>query len=103
MARGWHPAPARQFVIVVSGAIAVEVSDGETRRLDAGSMIFFEDVVGRDHLNRIVDDQEIMLAFLIVPEHWSPLPRCSLTVGFAIKGRWEGEDLPRKARLARHS
>ena len=75
MARGWHPAPARQFVIVVSGAIAVEVSDGETRRLDAGSMIFFEDVVGRGHLNRIVDDQEIMLAFLIVPEHWSPLPR----------------------------
>src|SRR5690348_9255031 len=38
MARGWHPAPARQFVIVVKGAIAVEVSDGERRRLDAGSM-----------------------------------------------------------------
>ena len=75
MARGWHPAPARQLVIVVSGAIAVEVSDGETRRLDAGSMIFFEDVVGRGHLNRIVDDQAIMLAFLTVPEHWSPLPQ----------------------------
>jgi hypothetical protein len=72
MARGWHPTPARQFVIVVRGAIAVEVSDGETRRLDAGSMIFFEDVGGRGHINRIVDDQEIMLAFLVVPEHWSP-------------------------------
>ena len=75
MARGWHPAPARQFAVVVRGAIAVEVSDGETRRLDAGSMIFFEDVGGRGHLNHIVDDQEIMLAFLIVPEHWSPLPQ----------------------------
>ena len=31
MARGWHPAPARQFAVVVRGAIAVEVSDGETR------------------------------------------------------------------------
>jgi quercetin dioxygenase-like cupin family protein len=72
MARGWHPAPARQFVIVVRGAIAVEVSDGETRQLVAGSMIFFEDVGGRGHLNRIVDDGEIMLAFLAVPEHWSP-------------------------------
>jgi quercetin dioxygenase-like cupin family protein len=71
MARGWHPAPARQFVIVVKGAIDVEVSDGETRRLNAGSMIFFEDLVGRGHLNRIVNDQEIMLAFLVVPEHWS--------------------------------
>ena len=70
MARGWHPAPARQFVIVVKGAIAVEVSDGEMRRLEAGSMIFFEDVSGRGHLNRIVDDQEIMLAFLLVPEYW---------------------------------
>jgi hypothetical protein len=72
MARGWHPAPARQFVIVVRGSVAVEVSDGKKRRLDAGSMIFFEDVSGRGHLNRIIDDQEIMLAFLVVPEHWSP-------------------------------
>jgi hypothetical protein len=35
-------------------------------------MIFFEDVVGRGHLNCIVDDQEIMLAFLIVPERVEP-------------------------------
>ena len=72
MAHGWHPAPARQFVIVVKGAIAVEVSNGETRRLNTGSMIFFEDLVGKGHLNRIVDDQEILLAFLTVPDHWSP-------------------------------
>jgi hypothetical protein len=32
-------------------------------------MIFFDDVSGKGHLNRIVDDQEIMLAFLVVPEH----------------------------------
>lgn len=72
MARGWHPAPARQFVIVVKGTIAVEVSDGEVRRLDPGSMIFFEDVGGKGHLNRIVNDQPILLAFIVVPEHWSP-------------------------------
>jgi hypothetical protein len=72
MARGWHPAPTRQFVIVVRGAIAVEVSDGETRRLDAGSMILFEDVGGRGHLNHVVDDHEIMLGFLVAPEHRSP-------------------------------
>jgi hypothetical protein len=39
MARGWHPAPARQFVIVVRGALVLEVSDGETRQVDAGSMV----------------------------------------------------------------
>src|SRR5689334_24754511 len=71
MARGWHPAPARQFVIVMKGAIAVEVSDGEVRRLDPGSMIFLEDIRGKGHLNRMVNDQAIMLAFLIVPEDWS--------------------------------
>lgn len=71
MARGWHPAPARQFVIVVKGAIVVEVSGGETRQLDTRSMIFFEDVSGRGDLNRIVDDREIVLAFLPVPADWS--------------------------------
>jgi hypothetical protein len=48
------------------------VFEGERRRLDADSMIFFEDVGGEGHVNRIIDDQEIMLAFLVAPEHWSP-------------------------------
>jgi len=72
---GWHPAPARQFVIVISGTIAIEGSYGETRRLDAGSMIFMENVGGRSHWNRMVDYQEIMLAFLIVPKLWNHLPQ----------------------------
>jgi hypothetical protein len=72
MAKGWHPAPARQLVLVVKGSIIVEVSDGATRRLDADSMIFFEDVIGRGHLNRVVDDKEIVLAFLVVFDKWSP-------------------------------
>jgi hypothetical protein len=72
MAQGWHPAPARQFVLVVKGSIIVEVSDGETRQLNAGLMIFFEDLDGRGHLNRIVDDQDILLAFLLLPDNWHP-------------------------------
>src|SRR3984957_8827443 len=72
MAQGWHPAPARQFVLVVKGSIIVEVSDGETRQLNVGSLIFFEDIDGRGHLNRVVDDKEIVLAFLIVSDQWNP-------------------------------
>jgi hypothetical protein len=57
---------------VVKGSIIVEVSDGETRRLDAGSMIFFEDVGDKGHLNRVVDDKEIVLAFLAASDQWNP-------------------------------
>ena len=49
----------------------VPEANGETRRLDAGSMILFENVGGRGHIDRI-DDQETMLAFLVLPEYWSP-------------------------------
>jgi hypothetical protein len=67
-ALGWHPAPARQFVIFLSGALDVEVSDGEIRRFGPGAFVFVEDTWGKGHLNHKVNDAEVSLVFIPVDE-----------------------------------
>jgi quercetin dioxygenase-like cupin family protein len=34
----WHPAPRRQFILVLVGELEVKVSDGEMRRLGPGDL-----------------------------------------------------------------
>ena len=64
----WHPAPARQFAIVLKGTLIVEVSNGQSRKLEPGSFLFLEDTVGKGHKNHLVNDEEIVLAFVPVPD-----------------------------------
>ena len=54
----WHPAPRRQWVIILTGATEVTASDGETRRFEAGSIILIEDTTGKGHLTRSIDTTE---------------------------------------------
>jgi hypothetical protein len=49
----WHPAPFRQLYFLLSGAIEVEVSDGEKRRAEAGAIFLVEDLEGRGHITRV--------------------------------------------------
>jgi hypothetical protein len=57
---GWdsppHPAPARQWVIMISGAAESTTSDGETRRFAPGDAVLVEDVEGVGHSTRCVSD-----------------------------------------------
>lgn len=50
----WHPTPARQFVVIVTGAVEIEVGDGESRVVEAGTTLFLEDTEGRGHRTRNV-------------------------------------------------
>jgi len=50
----WHPTPSRQFMIVMNGETAVEVSDGEIRHFVSGSVLLLEDVSGQGHRTRVV-------------------------------------------------
>lgn len=45
----WHHAPARQFVVMLSGEAEYEASDGERRRLGAGDVMLVEDTTGKGH------------------------------------------------------
>lgn len=44
-----HPAPRRQWVVLVRGAIEIEVSDGSRRAFRSGDLLLLEDVTGRGH------------------------------------------------------
>jgi hypothetical protein len=58
----WHPAPRRQFVLVLVGELEVEVSDGEVRSLPAGSLCLVEDTVGTGHVSRVVGQERVLAA-----------------------------------------
>jgi hypothetical protein len=56
---GWsdpaHPAPARQFMMPVSGSFQVTAA-GETRRFDAGEVLLVEDTSGPGHATTVLAD-----------------------------------------------
>jgi hypothetical protein len=62
---GWHPAPRRQFVVMLSGGgVELEVGSGETRRLHAGDVLLAEDTTGRGHKSRAIDGEPRVSLFL---------------------------------------
>ena len=60
-----HPAPARQFVVVLRGIIEAETSTGQTVRLTAGDVGFAADIKG-GHITRIVEPPARLL-FIVLP------------------------------------
>jgi len=68
IAHDWHPAPARQFVLFLKGALEVEVGDGERRVFGQGSIVFVEDTKGKGHKDHVVNDDELLLALIPVPD-----------------------------------
>jgi hypothetical protein len=61
-----HPAPRKQWVVMLRGAIEVEVSDGTRRRFEPGDLVLVTDTTGRGHVTVAVGDPP--LEALFVPE-----------------------------------
>lgn len=53
----WHNAPQRQYIIMLDGAVDVEIGDGAVRRFSTGDILLAEDVTGRGHKSRAVDNE----------------------------------------------
>ena len=68
IADDWHPAPARQFMLLLKGALEVEVGDGERRVFKPGSIVFLEDTRGKGHRGHAMNDDEVLLALIPVPD-----------------------------------
>lgn len=72
---GWdgqrHPAPTRQWAIVLRGALEVEASSGATRRFGPGDGVLLEDVSGDGHITRVVSTEPAVGMFIQVPEESS--------------------------------
>jgi quercetin dioxygenase-like cupin family protein len=48
----WHPAPRRQYIVILDGSVQITASDGEVRVLNTGEMALLEDVAGKGHLSK---------------------------------------------------
>jgi hypothetical protein len=51
----FHPAPRRQFIILLSGMLEFECSDGSLRRAGPGDVVLVDDTTGLGHRSREVD------------------------------------------------
>ncbi|HLR26240.1 MAG TPA: hypothetical protein VK112_10270 [Fodinibius sp.] len=53
----WHNAPRRQYILMLNGAVDVEVGDGTVRRFSTGDILLAEDTTGRGHKSRAVNNE----------------------------------------------
>ena len=53
----WHPAPRRQYIINLAAGVEITASDGETRIIGAGEVIFVEDISGDGHISKAINSQ----------------------------------------------
>jgi quercetin dioxygenase-like cupin family protein len=63
----WHVAPGRQLVIVMTGALEVQTTDGQIRRFQKGDLFMADDPKGRGHQTRVLEGPALLM-FLKVPE-----------------------------------
>jgi len=59
-----HPAPREQWVVMLRGAIEVEVSDGTRRRCEPGDLVLVTDTTGRGHITSAVGDPPLEALFV---------------------------------------
>ncbi|MFP6698724.1 MAG: hypothetical protein VCF08_17800 [Alphaproteobacteria bacterium] len=53
----WHSAPRRQYIINLDAGVQITASDGEARIIGAGEVILVEDISGKGHLSKAVDEK----------------------------------------------
>jgi redox-sensitive bicupin YhaK (pirin superfamily) len=64
----WHPASRRQLVVVLSGTIEVEASDGTKHRWSNGEMFLADDVGSRGHRTRTIGGPARVMFVHLPPE-----------------------------------
>lgn len=62
----WHHAPQRQYIVLLDGHIALEVSDGERREFRGGDILLMEDTSGKGHRTRTVDGKPRRSLFIVL-------------------------------------
>lgn len=48
----WHNPPCEQFVIMLSGAVEIEIGDGSKRSFCEGDILWAADLSGQGHITR---------------------------------------------------
>jgi hypothetical protein len=58
----WHPAPQRQFVIILSGALEIGFEDGSKKVFGAGDARLVEDTTGKGHTTIAIGNEPCITA-----------------------------------------
>lgn len=58
----WHPAPRRQFVIIVTGQLEIGLGDGSKQVFGPGDARLVEDTTGQGHTTAVYGDQPCVTA-----------------------------------------
>ena len=58
----WHPAPRRQFVIILQGQLEIGLGDGSTHVFGPGDARLVEDTTGQGHTTRVVSNVPVVTA-----------------------------------------
>src|SRR5919197_997289 len=64
----WHPAPRRQYVIILSGELEIGLGDGTVRRFGPGDARLVEDTTGQGHTTRAVGNAPVLTAVVPLAE-----------------------------------
>jgi quercetin dioxygenase-like cupin family protein len=58
----WHPAPRRQFVIILSGQLEIGLGDGTKQVFGPGDARLVEDTTGKGHTTRVLGNEPCLTA-----------------------------------------
>ena len=58
----WHPAPRRQFVIILSGQLEIGLGDGSKHVFGPGDARLVEDITGQGHTTGVYGDEACVTA-----------------------------------------
>ena len=68
LSMGFHPAPRKQFLLILQGTLQIESSRGEKREFSPGSIVLLEDIAGtRGHISRVIGAEDVFAAVMPIP------------------------------------
>ena len=56
-----HPAPRKQYAVVLTGSMVIQTGDGVERRFGPSQVLLLEDTTGEGHLTTFGDDEPCKL------------------------------------------
>jgi hypothetical protein len=70
----WHPAPARQYVITLSGQGELEVAGGKKIPVGPGHVELAEDLTGKGHITKTIGTEDRITLWLPLADQ-TPTPK----------------------------
>jgi hypothetical protein len=64
----WHPAPQRQFVMIISGQLEIGFEDGTKKVFGPGDIRLVEDTTGKGHTTAAVGPDPVVTATITLKD-----------------------------------